>query len=38
MTAETARMALEALYKIVGEQHGVEIEMTIKGDKSDEKK
>lgn len=30
MTAETARLAIEALYRLVGEQHGVEIEVTIK--------
>ena len=30
MTAETARLAIETLYRLVGEQNGVEIEVTIK--------
>lgn len=34
MTAETARMAIEALMRIVGEEHGVEIE-TIWREKKD---
>ena len=36
MTAETARLAIEALYRIVGESHGVEIEVTIKERKDDD--
>ena len=36
MTAETARLAIEALYKIIGEAHGVEIEVTMKERKDDD--
>ena len=36
MTAETARLAIEALYRIVGEAHGVEIEVTMKEKKDDD--
>ena len=35
MTAETARLAIEALYRLVGEQRGVEIEVTVKEKKDD---
>ena len=31
MTAETARLALEALYRLVGEAHGAEIELIVRG-------
>lgn len=36
MTAETARMAIEALMRIVGEEHGVEIEVTMKEKKDND--
>lgn len=36
MNAETARLAIEALYRIVGEAHGVEIEVTMKEKKDDD--
>ena len=37
MTAETARLALETLMGILERVHGVEIEMTIRGKRDDEK-
>lgn len=36
MTAETARMALEALMRIIGETNGVEIETILKETKDHE--
>ena len=38
MTAETARLAIETLMRIVGEANGVVIETTIRGKKNDEEK
>lgn len=35
MNAETARLAIEALHRIVGEAHGVEIEMIMKEEKDE---
>ena len=36
MTAETARLALETLMRIIGNRYGVEIEMTMKEKKKDD--
>ena len=36
MTAETARLAIETLMRILGKANGVEIEVTIRGKKDDE--
>lgn len=36
MTAETARMAIEALMRIVGEANGVEIETILRETKDDD--
>ena len=35
MTAETARLALEALYRLVGEAYGAEIETILKEKNND---
>ena len=35
MTAETARLALEALMRLVGEAHGAEIETILKEKNND---
>lgn len=37
MTAETARKAIETLMGIIGEKYGVEIEMTMKEKKDNER-
>ncbi len=36
MTAETAKLAIETLMRILGEAHGVEIETIWRGKKNDE--
>lgn len=36
MSAETAKLAIETLMRLVGQANGVEIEVTIKGRKDDD--